>query len=285
MESNSQYRIYLITNQVNGKRYVGKTKRTVIARYEAHLKLMRKKVNRRLYDAMNKYGAYSFVVEEFDVADSNDEANEKEAWYIHLLQTRNPERGYNMTYGGDGGDTGTRHYGISPYEWWVKKHGKEKADQIRAYAGQMAAVVMRAKNTGVPLSEITKQRIRETMIRKGIHPPPFRLSGIGHPMFGQTHSDSAKEKMSAARNGKSYEDIYGTRGAEILRIQKRVAWTGEANPRYKKIEKDELLMAILSTTRIEDAAKDLGVSHHKIISSCLEYFGEKPNVVKKNHQA
>ena len=42
-----------------------------------------------------------------------------------------------------------------------------------------------------------------------------------HPMFGKTHTDEAKEKISMARTGKSYEEIFGEEEAKIQRQKRR----------------------------------------------------------------
>ena len=50
--------IYIITNDVNGKQYVGKTNRNIDKRFREHISDSKKKrcEKRPLYNAMNKYG-------------------------------------------------------------------------------------------------------------------------------------------------------------------------------------------------------------------------------------
>lgn len=98
--------IYLITNNVNGKQYVGQTIRTIEERYKAHLrKSKNNKDNLYLYTAMNKYGANNFMVKEIEkiICSTKKELsqllNEKEIYYIKAYNTRKPN-GYNMTDGG-----------------------------------------------------------------------------------------------------------------------------------------------------------------------------------------
>ena len=50
--------------------------------------------------AIEKYGAENFKVEQLDVANSIDELNSKEKYYIGLYDTVSPH-GYNLTTGGD----------------------------------------------------------------------------------------------------------------------------------------------------------------------------------------
>ena len=61
--------IYQITNNINGKIYVGKTvKNNIQERWEEHLKDYKKPrcEKRPLYDAMNKYGSENFSIKELE---------------------------------------------------------------------------------------------------------------------------------------------------------------------------------------------------------------------------
>lgn len=93
--------IYVITNDINGKQYVGKTNDTIEARYKYHLqdRRRRKCEKRPLYSAMNKYGIEHFSIEELEEC-SSEEAPAREAYWIDKLNTYH--YGYNATRGGDG---------------------------------------------------------------------------------------------------------------------------------------------------------------------------------------
>lgn len=91
--------IYRIKNKVNGKFYIGKTTKPVELRFKAHIK-NHKKQNTHLYHAMRKYGVKQFVIEQLEVVADEYKLNEREKYWIAKLS---PE--YNMTIGGDGGDT------------------------------------------------------------------------------------------------------------------------------------------------------------------------------------
>ena len=60
-----KYYIYKIVNMINNKVYIGKTY-DINKRFNTHIKNAKNKLNRRLYDAMNKYGIENFTVEEQD---------------------------------------------------------------------------------------------------------------------------------------------------------------------------------------------------------------------------
>lgn len=94
--------IYVITNDVNGKQYVGKTNFSIEKRFKEHLRDRNKRQceKRPLYNAMNKYGIEHFHIEELEEC-SAEESSEREEYWISKLNTCS-HNGYNATYGGDG---------------------------------------------------------------------------------------------------------------------------------------------------------------------------------------
>lgn len=100
------YTIYKITNLINNKIYVGQTVKTANERLQEHIKnaLVFNK-DFHLSKAIRKYGAENFVTEEIDYAKTKIIANQKETYWINKLKTDKRDIGYNMTKGGDGGNT------------------------------------------------------------------------------------------------------------------------------------------------------------------------------------
>lgn len=89
--------IYLITNKVNGKKYVGQSI-DIEERWKSHI-WESKKSEYIIHRAMRKYGIDNFdfsILEECSV----DKLNEREIYWISELDTYN--NGYNMTIGGEG---------------------------------------------------------------------------------------------------------------------------------------------------------------------------------------
>jgi group I intron endonuclease len=87
--------IYLITNIKNNKTYVGKTKGSIDKRWVRHKSSARNGSQTHLHRAMVKDG-----FENFTISLLSEGYDQEERYYISKL---NPE--YNMTQGGDGGDT------------------------------------------------------------------------------------------------------------------------------------------------------------------------------------
>ena len=112
--------IYKITNQVNGKVYIGQTSLPSIQdRFDAHVKKANRHVNRYLYDAINHYGIDNFSIEELEHCDKDDLDN-REIYWISYYQSNNKAFGYNMTSGGGGGDT-----------WINNPHKKETIEKSK----------------------------------------------------------------------------------------------------------------------------------------------------------
>jgi hypothetical protein len=91
--------IYEITNDINGKSYVGKTEGSIESRFALHCKeaLYGRCSNRPLYKAMKKYGIEHFHV---SLLEETDSPEEREIYWIAKRNTFH--NGYNATIGGDG---------------------------------------------------------------------------------------------------------------------------------------------------------------------------------------
>ena len=93
--------LYILTNRVNGKQYVGKDSRLPY-RVKQHLS-GKDPTCRRVHNAIKKYGNENFSVEIIQYPNISHEAlNAVERWKIRQLHTRSPG-GYNLTDGGDSG--------------------------------------------------------------------------------------------------------------------------------------------------------------------------------------
>jgi hypothetical protein len=91
--------IYLITNNVNNKVYVGKTEESIQKRFQEHCADSKKErnKNRPLYRAMNNYGVENFTI---SLLEETDQPEIREEFWIEQKQSYH--NGYNATRGGDG---------------------------------------------------------------------------------------------------------------------------------------------------------------------------------------
>jgi group I intron endonuclease len=142
---------------VNGKLYVGITKHTLAKRRQQHLNAptSRKRLT-AIHGAIKKYGTRSFEFSIIDHASSFEELNQKEKYYIALLNSKAPH-GYNLTAGGDGV--------CDPAPEVIEKNrrshlGKKASEETKAR--------MRASSKHLPMSEKTKEKLRQYLFTRVI---------------------------------------------------------------------------------------------------------------------
>lgn len=96
--------IYLITNHINHKQYVGKTTGTMKRRFQRHIQdAISNRVDTHLARSIRKYGADNFSVELIEEVEDESILGEREKYWIKYYDTY--YNGFNETEGGDGGNT------------------------------------------------------------------------------------------------------------------------------------------------------------------------------------
>jgi len=167
-------RIYKIINLINDKSYVGQTVKPVNDRISQHLNCVKNGQNHPLYDSIRKYGWKNFKVETIDVADTVEELNIKEKYWITYFNAIHPN-GFNMTDGGFG-------YKRLPF---TKKHRKNLS---LALTGRIIPEETRKKmgwhRRGIKVSDETRLKMR--------------LAHKGKPngRKGTHHTEETKRKIS-----------------------------------------------------------------------------------------
>lgn len=146
-----KYTVYLRTNLINGKQYVGQTKKFERREYEWN-QLSKRYANKYIADEREKYGLENFKVEILRECETQEEAWNLEQKFILERNTKYPN-GYNMGNGGKG-PIGTLHTDES------RKNISE------GHKGQIAW------NKGVKMPEEFSKKISES--KKGI--PNKKLS-------------------------------------------------------------------------------------------------------------
>lgn len=176
-----KYTVYLRTNLINGKQYVGQTgdfKRRENYWNNPKWEYAGKYINA----ARAKYGTSNFKTDILKECDAKDEANKWEMYYIKLLNTKAPN-GYNLTDGGEG-SIGA----IVSEETRIKLSEAMKGENNPFY--------------GKHHSEETIEKLRNRIItdewRKKISES---AKGRKSPNKGKHFSDEAKRKLSEATKG------------------------------------------------------------------------------------
>ena len=88
--------IYKITNKINGKAYIGQTIRPVEYRFHRHINdAMHNVLDTHFARAIRKYGPDKWQLEIIDNAETQEELNQKEQYWIRHYNS--VEEGYNET--------------------------------------------------------------------------------------------------------------------------------------------------------------------------------------------
>lgn len=165
--------VYLITNLVNGKYYVGKTVKKSLRKYlqDACSMARRGKDNRLLlHRAIRKHLRENFIIEPLAECATNEQASILERGWIAALDARNTAVGYNVSAGGEGTP------GVHPSPETERK--------------RLAGVLGKpAWNRG----------LKGFHTLEGLRSMSEKRSGKFNPFFGKTHiGDCTAEKVSAA---------------------------------------------------------------------------------------
>lgn len=148
--------IYQITNTVNGHFYIGKTTKTIQIRFNRHISSAKRGSNTYLHRAMRLHGFNNFVIEAIET--NPRDLNESEKFYISTLSPH-----YNMTVGGDGGDTShSPNFLLS-----LKNRKSNKGMTYEQIYGEETAVRLREQRTASNVSrgkrsKKTREKISQT---------------------------------------------------------------------------------------------------------------------------
>ena len=147
---NGDYCVYIHTNKINGKMYVGITKRNVEQRWHNGYGYT---ACPRFDRAIKKYGWKNFEHEIFADCLTQEEAYNMEKLLIVELNLQNPEKGYNIAPGGQGGDMNEEtkqkismsNKGKPKPQSWVEKRIGLKAGEKHPLYGTKASAETKAK--------------------------------------------------------------------------------------------------------------------------------------------
>lgn len=97
--------IYCVANKINNKKYIGQTIQSLNKRKRDHIHSI---INNEtaFQKAINKYGIDNFIWEIIDYAETQEELDDKEVFWIDYYDTYG-SGGYNMTIGGRGNNKAT----------------------------------------------------------------------------------------------------------------------------------------------------------------------------------
>jgi len=205
--------IYKITNQINGKVYIGKTTVLLSQRWAKHLSQARKYKNHPLYDSINHYGVENFLIESIDTALDAEDLSKKEIYWIEKYNARNRDFGYNLYEGGFGmtSDDAKRMWQNPEYRLKASERSKKRRHT------QETIEKIRLSNLGRKSSDKTKEKLSKKAILRWLNPDERKKQSdkhkgkvlseehkqnIGQSCKGLKRTDETKNKISNGLKGK-----------------------------------------------------------------------------------
>lgn len=189
MRSGDTCFIYLLTNIVNDKIYIGQTWLPL------HLRMGKDGSNYKnsvyLHNAIVKYGADNFKYEVLVKCEDQETADSLEEYYIDQYNSRNHEIGYNLKQGGRGG-----------------KHSEETKEKIRNSIKNKEwsseALIGRAQGGKSWKGKKRGPHTEEWKNDNSQRTKEWHQNNI-HPMSGKNQSEEAKTKISKANRGRKLD--------------------------------------------------------------------------------
>ena len=247
--------IYKITNKINGKVYIGQTKKTIEERFQEHLKKAKIHTNRYLYDAMNKYGYENFIVSQIEKCPDNN-LDEKEIFWIAFYQSNNKLYGYNMTAGGGGGNT-----------WINNPYKKETSKRLsQANKGKKHKMSNEWKQN---ITQSNKEK-KTILINKNDLEKDIKS-------FMSIEDICKKYNFSRKTFYNKCKEFFNATPTEIRGDKLK-----HSNTMKITIDKKQLHQLLLQEKSLEEMAQFFQVSKETVRRSIVEYYGKNLRDVRKD---
>jgi group I intron endonuclease len=226
--------IYLITNTINGKQYIGQTLCTPEKRWREHVYNASGNKQRSaypLYHAIRKYGAAAFCISTLDAAQSQEELNQKEIEYIEAYQTLSREFGYNRH---EGGNKPPSHTPESRAKAAKSNTGQKRTEETKQRMSH--AQKGKPKKRGYRHSEESIRRMSESQkercrlrggSRLGLKSSPEHCQRISAALTGKKASEETRRKLSLVHTNPSDEARQNMSRAHLGKpwsAKRRAAW-------------------------------------------------------------
>lgn len=187
--------IYITTNLLNGKKYIGQHRAT---------QFDDKYIGSGIYltRAINKWGRNNFSCKVLEVCNTKSELDTREIYWINKFNAMVSENFYNISTGGTGGNLG--YLANQKRSQTIMGHRVSEETKQKMSVSAMGHIVsnetrekLRKANIGKKCSEETKQKMRKSMRGKnvgnanGAKKPEVREklkllnSGENNPSFGK----------------------------------------------------------------------------------------------------
>lgn len=227
--------IYKATNTKNGKVYIGQTIRGLKDRKAEHLRAAGNikwfRNPSLLHLAISEHGSASFIWEVLEECRDCDHLNDRERFYIKLLNSFTPN-GYNQTVGGHMSEEMSEEVRDRIAESMVAVH-KNPDYQARVYPKLKG---LAPPNKGVPMSEAQKAKVSAAKL--AVYADPTYTN----PNVGQKRTPEQLENLKKGRDkralptGDRWKESHGEQYTDEVRAKMRAAKVGKKPANTKQVE-------------------------------------------------
>lgn len=187
---------------MNNKCYIGKSE-NITTRMINHIHSLNNGTNKNfhLQSAFNLYGCDNFIIGVVEILNENDDINERERYWIEYYKSYKREHGYNLTKGGDGGnsyvDCMTEEEKIIHYQ----KHKEIRTGSNNAIYGKH---LLHKGNTQRYFSDDEIEECLKDGWIMGVadyikEEESKRNSGKNNPFYGKHHSQEVIDKINETK--------------------------------------------------------------------------------------
>lgn len=179
--------IYKITNNINGKIYIGKHIDKSETGFDDYMGS-----GIKIIMAQKKYGKENFTKEILEEC-VLDNIDEREKFWIKKFNSTNRDIGYNITSGGDGGDTLTTHPDLNLIK---QKMSKSSPRRSGWHHSEQTKEKISKINLGRKLNRVITEEQRREISE--------RLKGKNNPNFGKHKTVEERRIIKEANTGLVY---------------------------------------------------------------------------------
>jgi hypothetical protein len=228
--------------------------------------------------ALKKYGPDAFIWEQIDTADSREELDAREIYWIAFYNSADKHHGYNLTLGG----LGCKHNEATRKKLSASLKGRTTWNKGKKMSPEYCRKLSEA-HKGYIIPEEQKRKISEankgrSSPMKGKHHTPetrrkMSESGKGKRL-GKHFSEEQRRKMSEAQlrrfsdpaERRRYSEMQtGRKGKPMPEKTKKAAWEGRKKTfRYSEELVIKIKTALQEGARMCDVAEKYGIAYANI---------------------
>lgn len=191
--------LYRITNQLNGKIYIGQTQNPT-RRWSSHKSSAKKEAyNKVIAQAFRKHGIINFSYEIIAMCKTQEDTDSTEVELIKQYDSLTTGHGYNVKPGGDV-VSGWHHSEETRKKISESNMGKEMPPHTKEWKNNMSAIMTGREITWA--DKISAAQIGKEISEEARHKMSLSKIGSNHPNYGKQLSDEIKEKISSSLIGK-----------------------------------------------------------------------------------